>query len=511
MRLHPVPFPVQLPDLVAAPAVDPDAGLIHVESSSDRTWWLGGRRVHAEFHGVRGLTAAHFGASLRAGPLAWGSAAAATTWITPRAARFERASPAGSFLESIWLPERLPGVLVELRPVGSWLSGRAVEARLEVSIDGDTGDAPAVGDGELGLAGDGSAWWLQAPDGDGLLIAAFDEDGPVDALLEPGASGTSVATDLRWVPGRGDSSLSLAILAGEASAASLRSLMVARAHARRADPAKEALRTRTGVDEVDDGVAWAWTRIRDRTIDGVGPVPALDPADTAVWVRTALAVGLPDAAPAVQPDDPSAPSPGSGMPDESEPEDAEPDPRAPDASTAGPPSPGDAWRARIAADPAALEPEGWRILAELIDGVLRWRPDVETGRMHLTPSLPDHWTRFVLEGLRGGELRMRLEWARETSASGGVVETWRFAPMAGAVPATLILRLPLPDAASSVTVDGVPAELDVERGAGPADRPRSPIQLQLDRERVVRVGGPSGGNGDGRRRMALPTVSPPSG
>ena len=562
IRLGAVPFPIVVPAFTAAEPVEPDPGLIRADHGGDQSWWLGGRRVHAEFHGLRGLTGAEFGQGLRLGRVGWGPGAPAAAWITPRAVRFERTSPAGSFLETIWIPERLPGLLIQVRPIGPWLPDRALQGTLAVAPShlGERGDAT-----ELGVAGTPSARWCEASAGDGLVVAAFDRSGPVEILAEPSADHESVEIGFAWTPAEQDGELTIAILAGEPSAASVRSLLVASAHARRAAPPREALRTRTGVAEVDEGVAWGWTRIRDRVVDAEGPIPPLAEADMASWVRTAIAAGMPTSAQAVLTDEPRtveeaaaweawASGMGSGGPIDdlaervgaatdrpaevrtalrrvAEKASHEPwsvllqdvDTNAPDGTPAADSEgvlhggdteasdPATEWRARIAADPAALGKDGWRVLGDLIDSVLGWRPDAAAGRMHLTPTLPSHWNRFVLEGLRGGELRMRLERTRETTAGPGgaayASETWTFAPMAGAVPATLILRLPLPDPTATVTVDGVPADLDVETDGSQF---RAPIQLQLDRERVVRVDRTPDQNGPERSRLVLPTVSPAS-
>jgi len=552
IHLLPTPLPLDPPDLRAPARIDPDDGLLHSEEASDRTWWLGGRRTHALFHGLRGLERAHFGGDVDVAGLSWGEGAPASTWISPRAVRLERTSPAGSFVETIWVPERLPGLLVELDPIGSWIEDRAIRGRLRVEIErrADDSDAPV----EIHEGGDAAVRWLGLESGEGLLVATFDADGGVEAIGDVRIEGDALVVDLEYTPRDPDARLAIAILGGEPAAASLRSLMVAKAHARRAAPAKEALRTRIGVPEVDDAVAWAWTRIRDRIHDDIGALPPLDDTDVASWVRTALAVGLTDAARAVLPEDPvtvaeadawEAWASGVGadwlldelerrvgdaaelspdvrrrLADVADRADNEEwaaalrtatEPGAPDVrESADPDRPiapaGDAdeWRMRVAADPLALGTDGWKILDGLVGTVLRWRPDAATGRMHLTPSFPTTWSRFELQGLRGDELRMRMEWRRE-----GDVETWKFAPMAGAVPATLILRLPVPGADAAVRVDDVPAELDPEREADGTTR--VPIQLQLDRERVVRVEPHVGEARPGAKRVVLPTLGPPSG
>jgi len=558
IRLLPAPLPLDLPELRASAPLDPDETLLHAEDARDRTWWLGARRTHAVFHGLRGLDRATFGGRVDVAGLSWGEGSPASVWISPRAVRLERASRAGSFLETIWVPERLPGLLVELRPVGSWIDGRSIRGRLRVDVGGSSTEPPesvedrTTGDQSVDVrtAGDASVRWMGLDDEDGLLVATYDEEGDVDAIGEAHVDGDAVWLDLEYTPRQPDSTLAIAILGREPAAASLRSLMVAKAHARRAAPAREALRTRVGVGEVDEAVSWAWTRMRDRIHDDVGAIPPLHDDDVAAWVRTALAAGLDDAARALLPTDPITLSDAdaweawasgvgsdwlleelerrigdaAGRPtdvrrrladvadragneewaaalragdDEDQP------PRVEEPHVGGV-AVGDDWRARIAGNPLALGADGWRILDDLVASVLGWRPDAATGRMHLTPSFPTAWTRFEVQGLRGDELRMRLEWNRD-----GGVETWKFAPMAGAVPATLILRLPVSDLDADVRVDDVPAELDAERT--PDGTIRVPIQLQLDRERVVRVEPRADDGRPSAARVVLPTLSPPSG
>ncbi len=556
IRLLSRPLPLDPPDLRASVSIDPDDALLHAQEARDRTWWLAGRRVHAVFDGLRGLEHATFGGDMDVAGLSWGEGAPASEWISPRAVRFERTAAAGSFLETIWVPERLPGLLVELDPIGSWIEGRSIRGRLRIEVRADEED----GDGSTPVheGGDGSMRWLGLESGDGVLVAAFDEAGEVEAVGDVHVDGRVLVVDLEHTPREPNARLAIAILGREASTASLRSLLVAKAHARRAAPEKEALRTRIGLPEVDEAVAWAWTRIRDRIHDDAGPLPPLADEDLASWVRTALAVGVPDAARAVLPDDPTtlveadaweawASGVGSdwlledlerriGDATDRSPEvrrrladvaeradneewatalravEAEDSPGAALASPSGAGSTdpaaasgaADEWRTRVASDPLALDPGGWKILDDLVETLLGWRPDAATGRMHLTPTFPSTWSRFELQGLRGDELRMRLEWSRE-----GTVETWKFAPMAGAVPATLILRLPVPGRDAAVQVDDVPAELDPEDA--PDGTTRVPIQLQLDRERVVRVEPNTDDDQSGPRRVVLPTLSPPSG
>jgi len=548
-------LPIDLPALKAPPATNPEPPLLHDQGAGDRRWWLAGRRAHVEFEARRGLTGARFDTGPRLAGLEWASAAERVR-IAPRAARFERGSGADRLLETVWIPERLAGVVVTVRPVEGWSPGVTVRGALHLQLPR----------GECGRAGDAGVRWLETGKREGLLAVAIGPEGPVDAFEAPTRTSDIATLPIVWTPEGTDAPLTLLLLSGHPAPASLRSLAVVLAHARRAGLAEQALRLASGDGEIDAAVAWGWTRIRDRIVDGVGALPALPATEAAPWVRAAIAVGLPDAARAILADDPGTveeaagweafaagmgpggplddlerrvgagegrpsdvrnalarvadragadrwaaslreaeahttrrltlPSVGGASPaPQAAPDTSEPEPMeaggVPTAATAA------AWRSRASTPGGALDPEGWRIVAELVDGVLGWSPDAASGRMHLTPTLPEGWTRFSLSGLRGGELRMRLEWTR---SEGG--ETWRFAPMAGAVPATLILRLPVPDEVTPVEVDGVPADLDPERVG---DGVRVPIQIQLDRERVVRVGSAAGSGGDPAE------VSSPSG
>jgi len=578
ITFEPTSLPIDLPDLRAMIVEELDPELQNDALPVDLCWWLGGRRAHVDFDAAGGLVGARFGTHASLGALDWPNAPVVRVSAAPRAARFTRSGSAGALQETIRIPERLPGLLIELRAS----PGTAIDADSAVdpgsAESNDTAEAPRVGhltlqlpDGPVGTASDKGVRWFEAGEGEGLLIVALGSDGRRSALGEPIAMEGGALLPISMA---GDA-LTLLVLAGEPASSSLRSLAAGRAHQLRSAPAKEALRLREPTGETAGAIEWAWTRMRDRSLTGVGPMPPLADGDAAVWVRTAIAAGLPDAARAVLSEAPTtvaeadaweawAASVGAGGPldrlekrigggetlpsevrsrladvaDRAASETWAGKLRATEASEAGrvalpsvggasatPDAPGDEatahgagqseakpgagpgigrgttageWLSHTSADPAALDAYGWRLLSGLIEGVLGWSPDAASGRMHLTPTLPDAWPRFAVEGLRGGELRMRLERIRE-----GGEERWRFEPMAGAVPATLILRLPVPDRDTPVEVDGVAAELDYDRTDGVL---RVPIQIELDRERTVRVGGTTGQKSPGARRISLPTL-----
>lgn len=537
----PATLPIDLPELSAALAPDLDPALASDSVPEALRWWLGGRRVHAEFDAAQGLVEARFGGDAALAAITWVDAGVDRVGVAPRAARFRRSTPGGYLQETVRIPERLPGLVLEMS-VEDRTSEEPIVGHLDIRLPG----------GSVPTSGDASSRWFAASETEGLLIVALGPDGRVGALRDP----VSLEAGARVPFVVEGTELTLLVLAGEPASASLRSLAAVAAHQRRSAPAKEALRLREPVGDVAEAVEWGWTRVRDRMLEGVGPVPSLNEADLAVWVRTAIAAGLPDAARAVLAEVPStvaeadaweawAAAVGAGGPidglekrigggeelasdvrrrladvaDRAGSETWAADLRATEAAQARrvtlpsiggaadteeardePTTGGDpeAWLERTLADSAALQPDGWRVLGDLVEDVLGWSPDAASGRMHLTPTLPDSWPRFALEGLRGGELKMRLERIREGNA-----ERWRFEPMAGAVPATLILRLPVPDRETPVEIDGVPAELDHDLLDGVL---RVPIQIELDRERVVRVGGATGAETPGARRISLPTL-----
>ena len=117
----------------------------------------------------------------------------------------------------------------------------------------------------------------------------------------------------------------------------------------------------------------------------------------------------------------------------------------------------------------------------LVQGLLGTRIEAYFGRLRLAPRLPQHWSRFAVEGLTIGNATVRMSY----ELAGGR-HRFRFAQESGGVPVMLIFEpiLAVPPSAQ-VWVDGTPADL-VLRPAG--DRMQASVQLPLAREREVAVG-----------------------
>lgn len=123
---------------------------------------------------------------------------------------------------------------------------------------------------------------------------------------------------------------------------------------------------------------------------------------------------------------------------------------------------------------------GGALVCGLMHGLLGWDPDAPVGRLTLAPSLPRHLTAFAIHDLQVGDARMSLEYHREDRHHSYVLT-----PTAGRVPPTLVFRPRVAaTGVSSVLVDGMPAELNVEQTR---DRAAVSVQIALDGRRTVRL------------------------
>jgi len=528
------------------PPIDPDPALLLAEAARDLRWSEGGRGVAVALHGLRGLTASSFSAGGGTGALAWTASVAAALQVAPRCARFERTCPAGSFLETIWVPDRLPGWVVELRPTGSWREGSggggspALTGVLTLPID--TPGEKIEWDAEEG------AITLRFGDREITLLATGMD--PSAALLDgegPETGDGELRIPIRMTPSDPDGRMVLAVLGGAPDSARLRSLMALAAHRGRAKLSPEVAQLQSGVEEVDEGVAWSLTRLRDHLRDTQqGPTLSPTPERPEAFVRATLACGLTSVARAALVDSPEAPDEIRGWlawidghgpdpdfldlrgviavdglaPDLRErlaeaatsagdpgwAEEIRKAPRASgvtrggsmalptlgtnpetrDSGRAGSESDSESevlrWRASLADTPGSFAEPLPRVLG-LLDHLLGFRADAPAGRIHLTPTLPPHWTRLAVRGLACAATRFDLEYER-TEGEGLRTDRWILRPTEGAVPSTLILRLPTVHADPEVRIDGEPAQLEIERRGGLY---RLPVQLPLDGERRIEI------------------------
>jgi len=116
--------------------------------------------------------------------------------------------------------------------------------------------------------------------------------------------------------------------------------------------------------------------------------------------------------------------------------------------------------------------------AALLFGLLGAEADAAVGRIRLAPRLPTAWGAFRVGGIRAGDARIALDYARVDGA-----HSYRLRQESGRIPFMLIFEPELPvQAIAEVQVDGQPAELDQFRREG---RAGTRIQLPIDRERTV--------------------------
>jgi hypothetical protein len=134
-------------------------------------------------------------------------------------------------------------------------------------------------------------------------------------------------------------------------------------------------------------------------------------------------------------------------------------------------------------DPVALDiapglEQSAQLVRELRD-LLGFAPDPEKQRVALAPKIPEQWTSLTVRNLPIGEAdTISLRYDRS-----GTTHMFVVAQESGAFPPRLIFEPAVPaQDVSSVTVDGVLADLNVRRAG---DRTVVPVQLVLDHERTV--------------------------
>lgn len=130
------------------------------------------------------------------------------------------------------------------------------------------------------------------------------------------------------------------------------------------------------------------------------------------------------------------------------------------------------------ADPLLGETAALAIAAGVL-GLVGASPDAPKMRLRLRPHLAGAWSSLRVRNLAMAEARFDFRITRE-----GALRTCTIEQTAGAVPATVILEVPVSGPAVRTEVDGRPATLDL-RPFGPGFL--IPVQLVADDVRVVSV------------------------
>ena len=532
LRLDPdLAFPRDVPSVPPIPEVE--GGLVRAGRAEGGPLLLAGRRSTARVHPLRGVAAVTADELPLCGAMRLNVAPAANLLATPRSATLERVGSGGTLLETVLVPERLPGVVVQ------WTGAAgAAGVRLEVEL-------PRAAT-RVHVDGPRLRWAGSSDDGGGVWVLASTGARPEWTLLDDDPeSGVVRAGAVIPVSAGESSTLVMSGVAAGTRLPSLTALAAVAAHRLRDSLEPDdapGLRLHTGVADLDDGVAWARALLRgllagsgesvrlrlpsSADLAGGGLAAAElefaraalssdsgvldDPGAYALWVgwtgeggplldvKDALRGRLDSATPAIRKRVADAAeavgeeawaaelrrpvSTGSGraLPTLSKaapPTIADPAADAPDS--------GGVWEAvRLAlAELRSKGPSGDPVVAAdalggLVHGVLGAEPDAAYGRLTLRPEFPDHWTAFEASGLALADARLEVSWTREAGR-----HRFRLRQTAGGAPITWILEPRLRGGGLiGAYVDGEPAELEAPR-EGPYVRPR--IQLPAERERLV--------------------------
>ena len=274
----------------------PEAGLIRHDRATDQAIVLAGRRCVVDATGLAGIQGILADGKALVGQVRLSGPAAANVVSTPRSLTRERVGAGGRMSETVLLPERLPGAVVQW--YGEVADGLTLEVRLPEVTPGDEGryrvDGPLVrwatsgtGTGAvLQFCGESDEGWrIEERDGESWATLSFRLHAERHATLLANAIG-----DPLRLP-------------------SLPALAAVRAHRRRdeLEPDDAAgLRLTTGVVDLDEGVAWARAALRASLAGARDPelrwsadsslVPAALAAGEWEVARTALARPLPELA-----------------------------------------------------------------------------------------------------------------------------------------------------------------------------------------------------------------------
>lgn len=294
----PLPRPVRLPDGPPEP-VDPPDALAHPAPATPAAFELCGRRVRVVLSGTRGVETLEADGVPLLRDLGVAGAAGANLLAGPRTARRECFAGGRSVVETVLVPEALPGCVVQWSHVDAHAAAPppvVITAQILPPPDGDAeGDAPRDEEPTRIHAAPGLLWVSR---GDrGLLLHVPGCSGSPTVTVEEGrllvawrieglAPGTPVTLLAQAAP-------------PEAPWTSPKALAGLRAHHLRGESAslgsdEPGVALETGVPELDLGVRWAraWMRDRHRAVPGRGPDlhPLVAPGDALAALPSGMAL-----------------------------------------------------------------------------------------------------------------------------------------------------------------------------------------------------------------------------
>lgn len=276
----------------------PREGLVRAARADGREIVLAGARSLVRASGLAGVLSMEGGAGALTGPIRLAAPPAANLLATPRTLVRERIGAGGGLRETLVVPERLPGAVIQWSgdaPARGWV----LDVELPLT---PTPDTRVRVDGPL-------LRWAAGEEGSGGVMQLT---GPVDGagwtlLVEQGRARGRIA-----IHPHAHHPVTLLVSAVEAHdrLPSLPALGAVTAHRRRdtLEPHDApGLVVRTGVPDLDDGVAWARAALRARLVDR-GRERRVRGDALADLVRGALAAGEVDVARAALADLGSAPA-----------------------------------------------------------------------------------------------------------------------------------------------------------------------------------------------------------
>jgi hypothetical protein len=242
---------------------------------------LAGRRSTVEAQGLGGVRRITADGAPLTRAIHVGGPTAANVASTPRSLSRERIGATGALRETVLVPERLPGAVVQ------W-TGDVSPNPLTVEVQLPAGSTTGA---DRYRAEGGTLRWTTSPDGTGgVLQLCGDPDGEWVLVEREGGWWAHIS----FAVGPDTPATLLASAIGDPERLpSLAALAAVRAHRRRdeLEPDDAAgLRLETGVPDLDDGVGWARAILRGTLADHRGD-PRLRWADEPSMVAAALAAG----------------------------------------------------------------------------------------------------------------------------------------------------------------------------------------------------------------------------